>query len=369
MTMVLRTRTIASPTHGLHTAVHTLMREGRIPGLSIAVVDRDQLLFADGFGTADLANATAATPRTAYLWFSMSKIVTATAALRLADEGRLYLDAPATECVDYLRSPGTRQPTVRQLLTHTSGLSNPLPIRWVHPADSDPPDPEALLRQLMSRRRAHRHPVGGTVRYSNVGYLAAGQVITAVTGQPFKDYVRQSVLEPAGMAHTDFSYRPDAHAAIGYVRSPRIADPAFRRVLPVGIAGARHGGYLALNRFHVDGPAYGGLVGDVLDAGRFLRLHLGDGELDGHQVLTPATARAMREPNHAGKSFEHGLGWFRRATTGTGDWVEHFGAGAGFWNVMRLYPERGLGVVVMTNSTASYDFEPLFALLAGATWS
>jgi hypothetical protein len=49
--------------------------------------------------------------------------------------------------------------------------------------------------------------------------------------------------------------------------------------------------------------------------------------------------------------------------------VEHFGTGAGFWNLMRLYPDRGRGVVIMTNSTTSYDFEPLLALLAGASWS
>ena len=48
--------------------------------------------------------------------------------------------------------------------------------------------------------------------------------------------------------------------------------------------------------------------------------------------------------------------------------MEHFGAGAGFWNVMRLYPDRGLGIVVMSNSTRMYDFEPLFALLASASW-
>ena len=119
----------------------------------------------------------------------------------------------------------------------------------------------------------------------------------------------------------------------------------------------------------MDGPAYGGLVGHVLDAGRFLRMHLGDGQLDGHRVLAPQTARGMRTIDQPGKPFDHGTGWFRRPTTDPDRWVEHFGTGAGFWNVMRLYPDRGLGIVVMTNSTAGYDFEPLFALLAGASWS
>jgi CubicO group peptidase (beta-lactamase class C family) len=75
----------------------------------------------------------------------------------------------------------------------------------------------------------------------------------------------------------------------------------------------------------------------------------------------------MRTIEHAGKPFDHGIGWFRRPAR-TADWVEHYGTGAGFWNVMRLYPTRGLGVVVMTNSTTRYDFEPLFALVAGLGW-
>jgi CubicO group peptidase (beta-lactamase class C family) len=107
----------------------------------------------------------------------------------------------------------------------------------------------------------------------------------------------------------------------------------------------------------------------VLDAGAFLRMHLRDGELDGTRILAARTARVMREVDHPGKPFDHGIGWFRRPSDRAGSWVEHFGAGAGFWNVMRLYPDRGLGVVLMSNSTRSYDFEPLFALLAEAGWS
>ncbi|MCB5293983.1 hypothetical protein [Arthrobacter sp. SO3] len=108
-------------------------------------------------------------------------------------------------------------------------------------------------------------------------------------------------------------------------------DRLWRGLLPAGIAGDRHGPYLSLNPFYVDGPAYGGLVGDVLDAGRFLRMHLRDGELDGTRILSPK---------------------FRRPTQTRGHWVEHFGAGAGFWNVMRPYPDRGLGIVARSNGTS-----------------
>lgn len=354
---------------GVSAAVATLMQRGQVPGLAVAVVNHDRTLFAGGFGLADLAGGLSATADTSYLWFSMTKIVTATAALRLADEGRLDLSAPAGEYVIDLRAPGRTQPTVRQLLTHTAGLNNPLPIRWVHPADTDPPDPRALLHRLMARGRAYHYPVGGLARYSNLGYLAAGQIIASAAGLPFEDYVRTSVLHPLGMEKTGFRHAPGTASATGYVRVPRIADPLLRRMLPPGIAGDRQGPYLALRPFEVDGPAYGGLIGDVQDAGRFLRMHLRDGELDGQRVLTAAGAREMRRVDLPGRPFDHGIGWFRRPTGDSEPWVEHFGAGAGFWNVMRLYPDRGLGVVVMSNGTKMLDFEPLFAHLVGASWS
>ena len=147
---------------------------------------------------------------------------------------------------------------------------------------------------------------------------------------PFDDYVQQAVLTPLGMAAAGFRYPAGTDPATGYVEVPRIVDPLLRRMLPAGIAGERQGRYLALHRFYVDGPAYGGLVGPVLDAGRFLRMHLGDGELDGHRVLAPQTARGMRTINQPGKPFDHGTGWFRRPSTSPDRWVEHFGTGAGF---------------------------------------
>jgi CubicO group peptidase (beta-lactamase class C family) len=360
---------VGTPPGDVSAAVTTMMRKGGVPGVSLAVVSRNRVLLAGGWGVADRSESRSASASTAYLWFSMTKMVTATAALRLADEGRLDLNAPVGQYVNYLKAPGLRQPIVRQLLTHTAGLGNPLPIRWAHVAAADGPDPEALLRRVMERRNAYRYPVGQSARYSNVGYLALGQVITAAARMPFQAYVEQSVLRPVGMDHTGFTYAKDAGRATGYVKTPRVADPVLRRLLPSGVAGNRHGPYLALNPFYVDGPAYGGLVGNAMDAGRFLRMHLGDGEIGGHRVLDPRTARSMRSLSHPGKPFNHGTGWFRRPTTSPESWVEHYGTGAGFWNLMRLYPRRGLGVVIMTNSTTRYDFEPVLALLAGASWS
>jgi CubicO group peptidase (beta-lactamase class C family) len=220
-----------------------------------------------------------------------------------------------------------------------------------------------LLDHLLRRRRAFAGAPGGAARYSNVGYLALGAVIAVAAGRPYEQYVTDAVLAPAGMTRTGFDHRLDPPAATGYIRAPRPADPVLRRILPAGVIGARHGAYLSLRPFAVDGPSYGGLIGDVVDAARFVQLHLQDGELDGRQVLKPSTARAMRVIDRSGKPFSHGLGWFR-APAQRSDYVEHWGAGAGFWNVMRLYPDDGMGVVLMTNATTRPPFEPVLAALS-----
>ena len=337
-----------------------LMRSRHIPGLALAVTTSEALAYVGAFGEAVLEPRRPARVDTSWLWFSMSKLVTATAAMRLADQGELDLDAPFR---DYL--PDRRQvrnpATVRQLLNHTSGIGNPLPIRRVRPADA-PGDDADLYRKLNRTISRPRRPPGGRAAYSNVGYLALGQVLETAARRPFRDLVQQSVLAPAGMTATGYRYRPGAPAATGYARVPRAVDPLLRALLPAGIVGSRCGTQLGLRPFLVNGAAYGGLVGPVTDAARFARLHLRDGELDGQRILSAASAREMRQVRWPGKPFDHGLGWFRKPVDDPGrpEFVEHYGAGVGFWNAMRLYPSLGLGVVVMANTTQPYDVDTVF---------
>jgi CubicO group peptidase (beta-lactamase class C family) len=138
--------------------------------------------------------------------------------------------------------------------------------------------------------------------------------------------------------------------------------------LPRGIAGDRHGAHLALRPFRVAGAGYGGLIGSAPDAARLLRLHLADGSIDGRHILLPATARQMRTIRTAGRPFDLGLGWFRRPADRNARpaFVEHWGTGAGFWNAMRLYPDLGLGIVVMANTTRAYDHSALMTALVRA---
>jgi CubicO group peptidase (beta-lactamase class C family) len=114
--------------------ITALMGRHHVPGLSVAVTGPSRLIYAEGFGRADVTGNRPATPDTAYLWFSMSKIATATVAMRLADEGALDLDAPVSEYFPAYRARAGSQPTVRQLLSHTAGAPNPLPTPMSAPS-------------------------------------------------------------------------------------------------------------------------------------------------------------------------------------------------------------------------------------------
>ena len=334
----------------------------QVPGVSLAVVNPTGVEWSTGVGMADLGAAQPATAETVYLWFSMTKIVTATAVMQLAERHALELDQPAAELVPALASAtwrGRRVPiTIRQLLSHTAGLPNPIPVGWVHQAEAPAPDSRAWAERLLARHTRLACEPGSRTGYSNLGYVALGQAIAAASGQPYEEYVRASILRPLGMASTDFVCTGSMRrrAATGYQPRWSAMTLLLPFLLPRGILGRTYGRYIAFQPFYVDGAAYGGLVGSVEDAGRFALLHVCGGELDGVRLLSPESIVQMQNLSHTGPDLDVGLGWFRkRAELHRGEtFVEHLGGGAGFFNVMRLWPDRARAAVVMGNAT-SYD--------------
>lgn len=334
----------------------------RVPGLAAAVVEKDEVRWIGAAGTADLATARATTPDTAHLWFSMTKIVTATAAMQLVQDGVLSLEDLVERHLPEFPRPRRGWPEVRlwHLLSHSAGLANPMPLRWVHPAGEPGRDPHEFALGLLRRHRRLRFPAGSRAVYSNLGYVALGEVIGSAAGRPYEDHVRTRILEPLGMECTGFSFASDA--AIGYQLRRSPLTPLMRLMLPAGTVGAAAGRFVAFRPFCVDGAAYGGLIGSVRDAARFMAVHLGGAATTG--VLRPESIAAMQEIRASGRKLDVGLGWYRRrAHRGGEPHLEHRGGGGGFFSMMRIYPRAAVGVVVMGNATG-YDYERVAAAVA-----
>lgn len=346
---------------GLGRLVGAALAERNLIGVSVAMVAGDTTVATSTAGLCDLASGSAMSADAACNWFSMTKIATATAAMMLAESGQLDLDAPVGEYLGDMWPTGFASARVRHLLSHSSGLRNPLPIRWVHRAGELRPEPRAWLARLLAKQRAPSFVPGSRAAYTNVGYLALGEVIASAAGTSYEAFITDELLRPLGMTHTAFGWNElpaETVRATGHQQLPRILTPALARFLPGKLIGVRTGKYVALTAFELDGAAYGGLIGPVTDAARLVALHCNGGIVDGTRLLGAPSVDAMAAIATRGKSFDLGLGWFRPNSDHSRR-VKHFGGGMGFWNVLRIDPQASRGVVIMSNITRHWEITNL----------
>ena len=186
----------------LRTWISEKMSCDGIPGLAAGVVANGRLVWSEGFGYADLDKKTPMTPRTLSRIASITKTFTATAIMQLQERGKLRLDDPVEKHLPWFRIR-TRWPaeppiTIRQLLTHTSGL--PGESAFPYWSDHNFPTREQLRAALPGQELLT--PPGRRYRYSNLGLAIAGEVVAAAAGMPYEEYIHSRILAPLGMKDT-----------------------------------------------------------------------------------------------------------------------------------------------------------------------
>ena len=328
---------------GLEGYIERTMREWGIPGVAVAVVQGDSLIYAKGFGVHRLGGATTVTPQTVFAIGSMSKSFTAAALGTLVDEGRIGWDDPVVA-----RLPGfamadpavTAEITIRDLLSHRTGLPGENLVFWG--SGLSRAEVVRRLRYLPLRSRPRTE-----FEYQNLGFITAGEVIAAVTGQSWDDAVRQRIFTPLGMVSA-------GTRLADLERLPDVATPHAKldgRVQPIPWLDLANGG------------AAGSITANVLDMAKYARMQLRQGRFGERRVFSDSVARQM----HAGamiiplKSFfgllspdaqliQYGLGWILQDYHGRLI-VSHGGQTDGMHGNLALLPAFDIGVVVLTNSS------------------
>ena len=301
-------------------------------------------------GWADLRSRAPMTSATTMMGYSMSKTVTAAAVLRLVQEQKVGLDVPVTEYIGALPYKG--RITVRHLLSHTSGIPNPIPLRWVHlAARHEQFDEQAALDAILAAHPRLSFQPGSRYAYSNIGYWLLGRVVERVTGQPFTSYVMRHVLQPIGVPPHEVGYviGDAGRHATGYLEKYSVMNLAKRFLIAPEFIGTYTGSWLEIKSHYLNGPAFGGLVGTACGFGSFLR-----DQLTSHSaIVDDATRRLFLETQETahGAPIAMTLGWH----VGNRDGVQFLykeGGGGGFHSLMRVYVHHGIASVVMTNATA-----------------
>lgn len=300
------------------------LRDARgIPGLAIAVSRDGRVVYAKGFGFANLEHRVPVTPETVFQSGSVGKQFTATAVMQLVADGKLSVDDPVRKY--FPEAPASWDPiTIRHLLTHTSGLGD-------YPDDTDfrrDYTEDDLLAMIV--RRPLEFAPGAKWRYSNLAYVTLGILIRRVSGKYYGDFLAERIFTPLGMGTRVISERELVpHRAAGYRRQDnRIVNQDW--VAP------------SLNT-----TADGALYLTVLDLAKW------DAGLRGEQVLPARLLEQMWTPVRLndGTTHPYGFGW-AVATRAGRRVVEHGGAWQGFLAHIARYRDDGLAVSVLVNLAA-----------------
>ncbi|MBK5096249.1 MAG: serine hydrolase [Gemmatimonadetes bacterium] len=326
--------------------IETLLADWTTPGVAVAVVQNDSIVFARGYGVRTLGEPGPVGPETRFAVASNTKAFTAALLAQLQEEGKLSVDDRVIDHLPEFRMHDpwiTQEIQIQDLMTHRSGLPTfGGDHLWIG---------QDLPRDEVVRRIRWLEPAGAfraSFHYQNLMYLVAGQVAAAAAGQNWDALMQERILGPLGM--TGSSTTLAALAGIEDVASAH--EKVGGELMPVeyddvrGVAPAA-----ALNS-------------NVLDMAQWMRANLNGGEVDGTRIFSERAARAMQsvqyplgvspwaEANLGQRFSGYGFGWFIGEYRGR-KVVTHSGGLTGMISLQTLLPEEGIGVVVLTNYAPS----------------
>jgi len=316
-----------------------------VPGLSVAIVKDGQVLLASGFGVREFGKADSVDAETVFAIASNTKAFTAAAIAMLEEEGKVRWDDPVQKHLPWLQLYDpyvSAEIRIDDLLCHRSGLgtfSGDL-LWW-----GTPYTPEEVLRRI--RHLPAKGRFRSTYGYSNLMFLAAGEVICQSGGKPWPEFIQERILNPVGMTRTVTSVK--SLEGLCNVASPH--KPTLESVSPIPW-------------YNWDTmAAAGGIISSANDMAKWLRVLLDHGKIDNdHRLFSDASSRRMwtlhtvlpfsesaqkRSPTTHFKAY--GLGWSLSDYKGRMT-VSHGGGYDGMYSHVLLVPEENLGIVVLTNS-------------------
>jgi len=309
-------------------AIDALFRDytGAVPGASVIVVKDGHVVFRRAYGLARLDPAVPATPATDYRLASLTKEFTALSVMLLARDGRLRYDEPVSFLLPGL-PPRLGKLTVRQLLTHTSGIWD---YEDLIPDSQTAQVSDADVLALVSRKDTLYFPPGTRFRYSNTAYVLLGLVVERTSGMPLPRFMDQRIFKPAGMTGTlVFERNGPAVPGRSYGYTPDSGAPTFRAT-DQSVTSATRG----------DGAVYS----SVDDLAKWDAALAGDRLLDARRLAEGFTSAILADGSPTG----YGFGWYVDRYRGERR-LWHHGETSGFRNIIVRFPDRHDAIVILTN--------------------
>jgi CubicO group peptidase (beta-lactamase class C family) len=323
--------------------IQDVMKKFDIPGIAIAVTKDSESIYINTFGVKNVVTKEKLQPEHIFHMASVSKPFVATAIVQLIEQGKINLDEPLTAYLPYFRLDDERYKdiTIRQMLNHTSGMPDVNDYEWDKP-QYDEGAAERYVRSL-KKEKLIAAP-GERYQYSNMAYNVLGDVIAKVSGKPFEDYMKDSILNPLGMKESNFLYE---HTKKELRTSPHIWN-----------SGVVVSDVYPYNRPHA--PS-GTLNSNVIEMIKWAEANLNHGELNGTRILNEQSCNLLWQPSvHLSERTSIGLGWVLSEHRGFST-ISHSGDDLGYSSDLKLIPEKKIGIIMASN----YMSTPISSLLEG----
>lgn len=320
------------------------LKSSQTPGAAFAIVQGDRVIYAKGYGIANIETGVPMTPDTIFRIGSITKMHTNAVLTMLAEEGKLKLDVPIGAYISGL-SPRLSQTTAHQLMSHTAGL------RFGEGVTHGPRDESALAAYVKTISDDDFFADPGIFSYSNIGVTVAGFLIEAITGKPYADVMSERLFRPLGMSRSTLR-------------------PTMAMTFPVSQSHVTWQEKVVVIRPFIEntkwGPA-GMMFSSASDVARFGITFMNGGKIEGKQILPAAviskmTSRAtIARGAHSAvpgdyESANYGYGLLIRDFRGV-QVVEHGGSLPGFTCFIRMVPQERFAVILLTNKSGQTQYD------------
>ena len=320
----------------------------KTPMVQYRYFNPDEILYTNNKGYADLSNRMKADDNTIFNAYSLTKTFTAVAILQLAQRGLLDLDQPVNLYLPHAEVWPTV--TIRHLLSHTAGIGNPMPLKWIHLVEEHISfDREKFNAQVLLKKVLQKAMPGKKMAYSNLGYILAGLVIEAVSGLSYEQYITENIIhqQPGENRQLGFTIPHPLLHATGYHNRYSLSGMFLGLLLDKKkYTGQPVGKWLPFKPNYVNGVAYGGLIGTANAFVAFGQALLKENE----QLLSSRYKEIMFKEQMLSSGLPTGmsLSWFTGTCNGK-EYRMHPGGGGGYYCELRLYPSLKTGSFVVFN--------------------
>jgi CubicO group peptidase (beta-lactamase class C family) len=309
--------------------------EANIAGASVAVVADGHVIFANGYGFADVkSRRPVSADQTLFRAGSVSKLFTWTAVMQLVAAGKLDLDRDVNDYLDFkVPEPYGRPIILRDVMTHSAGFEDTVTDLFVNKPSQMFPLRQYLLRHMPPLLS----PPGKVVAYSNYGATLAGYIVQRVSGEQYDEYIMRHILQPLGMEHSTFQQPLPPSLQPAMASGYRLAsDPS---TVPFEL---------------VEAAPAGALTTDATDLAKFALAQLDGGSYNGAQILTAAALQEMHTPQGRPLAGMNGmdLGFYDENRNGLRI-IGHAGDTGAFHADVHLLLDKGVGFIIMVNSTGT----------------